>query len=162
MKTTVYSTDLASYKLFQPPRQHTDVIILHGNIDQPADSDELDADRRYHRKIRINADDITQSVPGMPATVLTIDSARSINTFIQESIDKHHDLMVHCHAGESRTGAVLELAFFTYKLSCIHVQRWRSGRNISERIESVTNENFYTFYRPNRLWHQIFSNLHSS
>ncbi|WP_262315188.1 dual specificity protein phosphatase family protein [Lacticaseibacillus parakribbianus] len=160
MTTTVYSLDLASYKLFQPHRQQTDVLILHGSFDAVADSAEIAADRQYARVRRINADDVVASTPGKPASVLTVDAARDIDAFIRQAIADGHDLVVHCHAGQSRTGAVLELAFFQYGLPCVHVRRWQSGRKIQEGLVPVTRENFYTFYVPNRLWHGLFQTLY--
>ncbi|WP_225047985.1 dual specificity protein phosphatase family protein [Lacticaseibacillus kribbianus] len=160
MTTTVYSADLASYKLFQPRRLRTDVLILHGSFDQVADSAEIAADRQYARVKRINADDVVASTPGVPASVLTLDAARDIDAFIQQAIADGHDLVVHCHAGQSRTGAVLELAFFHYALPCVHVRRWQSGRKIQEELVPVTRENFYTFYTPNSLWRQLFRTLY--
>ncbi|WP_155286379.1 hypothetical protein [Lacticaseibacillus zhaodongensis] len=49
MQTHVYSLSLASYKLFTPVHRLTDVIIIRGDFDHPADNDEIARDRQYTR-----------------------------------------------------------------------------------------------------------------
>lgn len=156
--TIVYSTDIKSYKLFAPPHaSRTNAIILHGSFDQTPDSDEISADRQYASVLRINADDLEESVSykGIPASVLTIEGAKRIHAFIQQTIADERDLVVHCHAGVSRTGAVMYTALHTYHLACVHVLRWQSGRKIAEKLDPVTIENFDTFYAPNTLWMKL-------
>lgn len=160
MKTTVYSADLKTYKLFRPQRLQTDVLILHGSFDIAADSEEIAADRQYVRTLRINADDIEQTIDGFPASILTIEGAKKIQEFIAAAVRDEHDLVVHCHAGQSRTGAVIEVAYFGLELPCVHVLKWQSGRKIAEKSEVVTKENFYNLYTPNPLWHRLFSQLY--
>ena len=162
MQTHVYSLSLASYKLFTPVHRLTDVIIIRGGFDHPADNDEVATDRLYTRTLRVNADDISEPLPGQPAALLTAEGAARIVKFIEQAIADGHDLVVHCFAGASRTGAVVQLTMFTYKLPLTHVQLWKSLRVTRSKIEYVTTKaDFERLYQPNRLWTRLLSQAYA-
>ncbi|WP_155287434.1 protein-tyrosine phosphatase family protein [Lacticaseibacillus zhaodongensis] len=162
MQTHVYSLDLRSYKLFTPVHRLTDVIIIRGGFDTPADNDEITVDRQYTRTLRVNADDLSQSIPGQPAALLTAEGATRIVKFIEQAVADSHDLVVHCFAGASRTGAVVQLTMFNYHLPLTHVQLWRALRATKSKVEEVTTKaDFERLYQPNPLWTRLLQQAYA-
>lgn len=143
--TRIYGMDLKSYLNFSP-NINMNALALEGNFDYKITYNEQMIDGSYDNFLRVCADDISEQVSG--GSLLTSEQAYKIVLFIKSTIDNHKDLIVHCNAGVSRTGAIMFLCYNLFKIPCTKVIV--NKQSIFQKV--ITINNFNDEYVPNDYW----------
>lgn len=153
--TKIYGMDLTSYLNFTPINYDNTVVLdFKGKFDPKPTDNEIFQNNKYYKHYLINVDDIEQDVPF--GTLITLEESAHIIKIINSEIKENRDIVVHCNAGVSRTGAVI---FVCYKLLRLTSYKILIKSNGLINSSLITDNNFNLEYAPNKL---IISKLEST